>query len=131
MRRAGQQSVSPYRRGASGPRDAAAQQKKTTPNRGNRTAKAGASRSFASGSISGQHHTPTRDNNKFSSIIPEPTKLQELQQNTEQLFGELRKANEKKIQLQVENRKLLDQVHVLNLQVEDLRIHNNRYQIQA
>ena len=48
-----------------------------------------------------------------------------------QLFGELRKANERKIHLQVENRKLLDQVHVLNLQVEDLRLHNNRYQIQA
>lgn len=31
----------------------------------------------------------------------------------------------------MENRRLKDQVQVLQLQIEDLRIHNNRYQMQA
>jgi hypothetical protein len=51
--------------------------------------------------------------------------------STDQVFNELRKTNEKLLSYQVENRKLLDKVHVLNLQVEDLRIHNNRIQMQA
>jgi len=43
----------------------------------------------------------------------------------------LRRANDKYIEQQVENRRLKDQVQVLSLQIEDLRIHNNRYQMQT
>jgi hypothetical protein len=45
-----------------------------------------------------------------------------------QLYAELRRTNDKYIDLQVENRRLKDQVQLLSLQVEDLRLHNNRYQ---
>ena len=61
----------------------------------------------------------------------ESVRLQELQSNTDQLFGELRRANDRYMEQQVENRRLKDQVQVLQLQIEDLRIHNNRYQMQA
>ena len=43
----------------------------------------------------------------------------------------MRKANEKLLSYQVENRKLLDRCHVLQLQVEDMRIHKDRLKMQA
>lgn len=71
--------------------------------------------------------TPTRSERMPAEI----KKIHEQAASTDQVFNELRKANEKLLSYQVENRKLLDKVHVLNLQVEDLRIHNNRIQMQA
>jgi hypothetical protein len=47
------------------------------------------------------------------------------------LYAELRILNNKYIDQQVENRRLKDQVQLLSLQVEDLRLHNTRYQQQA
>lgn len=45
-----------------------------------------------------------------------------------QLYVELKRTNDRYIEQQVENRRLKDQVQLLSLQVEDLRLHNNRYQ---
>lgn len=52
-------------------------------------------------------------------------------QGSETIFAELRKTNDKYIEQQNENRKLRDQVHHLQLQIEDLKLHNTRYQAQA
>ena len=78
-------------------------------------------------------HTPSREFGTGSKMqgTGDSVRLQELQQNTDQLFGELRRANDRYMEQQVENRRLKDQVQVLQLQIEDLRIHNNRYQMQA
>lgn len=78
-------------------------------------------------------HTPSREFGTSGKAqgAGDSVRLQELQQNTDQLFGELRRANDRYMEQQVENRRLKDQVQVLQLQIEDLRIHNNRYQMQA
>jgi hypothetical protein len=73
--------------------------------------------------------TPSKDFGSSSrfQVTGESIRLQELQSNTDSLFNELRKANDKCIEVQIENRKLKDKIQVLSLQMEDLRIHNNRY----
>lgn len=45
----------------------------------------------------------------------------ELQENNDQLFGELRKANEKYLDVRVENNKLKDQIQTLKLQIDQLK----------
>ena len=48
-------------------------------------------------------------------------KVQELQQNNDQLFAELRKANEKYLDVRVENNKMKDQITTLNKNIDSLR----------
>ena len=48
-------------------------------------------------------------------------KVQELQQNNDQLFAELRKANEKYLDVRVENNKMKDQITMLNKNIDQLR----------
>jgi hypothetical protein len=61
--------------------------------------------------------TPTKEfgnSGKFATT-GESIRLQELQSNTDQLFNELRRSNDKYIEQQVENRRLKDKVQVLQL----------------
>lgn len=56
--------------------------------------------------------TPTKEfanSGKFAAT-GESIRLQELQSNTDQLFNELRRSNDKYIEQQVENRRLKDKV---------------------
>lgn len=57
-------------------------------------------------------HTPSRDFGASGKMqgTGDSVRLQELQQNTDQLFGELRRANDRYMEQQVENRRLKDQV---------------------
>lgn len=78
--------------------------------------------------------TPTgsqAQRNKFSMSQSTPDKIKTLKEykqgDDNQLYKELRRVNDKYIEQQVDNRKLKDQVQLLTLQVEDLRLHNNRY----
>ena len=48
-------------------------------------------------------------------------KVQDLQDSNDQLFAELRKANEKYLDVRVENNKLKDQIQTLKLSVDQLR----------
>ena len=48
-------------------------------------------------------------------------KVQELQQNNDQLFAELRKANEKYLDVRVENNKMKDQIQTLKQSIDSLR----------
>jgi len=123
-------SISPYRQTTTGTsnshREATNLQfRKTTPTRKGQKNTSQTRGGMASG------HTPSRDFGNSGKMPGESVRLQELQSNTDQLFGELRRANDRYMEQQVENRRLKDQVQVLQLQIEDLRIHNNRYQMQA
>ena len=51
--------------------------------------------------------------------------------NTDQVFNELRKTNEKLLLYQVENRKLIDGKRKLELQAEELRLNNDRLKVFA
>lgn len=70
--------------------------------------------------VSQTNNTPVKDVRSFNAANADQA----------QLYEELKKTNDKYIGQQVENRRLKDQVQLLSLQVEDLRLHNNRYQMQ-
>ena len=55
-------------------------------------------------------HTPSREFGGSGKMqgTGDSVRLQELQQNTDQLFGELRRANDRYMEQQVENRRLKD-----------------------
>ena len=52
-------------------------------------------------------------------------KVQELQDSNDQLFSELRKANEKYLDVRVDNNKLKDQVQNLKLTIDSLKIKDS------
>ena len=51
--------------------------------------------------------------------------LQDLQDSNEQLFSELRKANEKYLDVRVENNKLKDQIQSLRLNIDQMKAKEN------
>lgn len=76
------------------------------------------------GMLLSSSNTPTKPSGNESNfnVTGETNGLQNLANNTDNLFLELRKTNDKYVEQQVENRRLKDQVQLLSLQIEDFRL---------